>query len=74
MFVRVDIKDNGIGIKEDELPKIFLRFYRGKNISEIEGIGIGLYLTREIISKHGGYIKVYSNNTGSNFSVFLPNK
>jgi signal transduction histidine kinase len=74
MFVRVDIKDNGIGIKEDELPKIFLRFYRGKNVGEVEGIGIGLYLTREIISKHGGYIKVYSNNAGSTFSIFLPCK
>lgn len=72
MFVRVDIEDNGIGIKEDELPKIFSRFYRGKNTGEIEGIGIGLYLTREIISRHGGYIKVNSNNIGSIFSVFLP--
>jgi signal transduction histidine kinase len=72
MFARVDIKDNGVGIKEDELPKIFSRFYRGKNADEIEGIGIGLYLAREILSKHGGYIKVYSNNTGSTFSVFLP--
>lgn len=74
MFVRVDIKDNGIGIKADEMPKIFSRFYRGKNVGEIEGIGIGLYLTREIVSRHGGYIKVYSNKTGSTFSVFLPGK
>lgn len=74
MFVRVDIKDDGIGIKEDELPKIFSRFYRGKNTGEAEGIGIGLYLTREIISRHGGYIKVNSNNIGSTFSIFLPIK
>ncbi|WP_346931174.1 HAMP domain-containing sensor histidine kinase [Clostridium sp.] len=74
MFVRIDIQDNGVGIKEDELPKIFTRFYRGKNIGDIEGIGIGLYLTREIISKQGGYIKVKSNNKGSIFSLFLPNK
>lgn len=74
MFVRIDIQDNGVGIKEDELPKIFTRFYRGKNVGDIEGIGIGLYLTREIISKQGGYIKVKSNNKGSIFSLFLPNK
>lgn len=74
MFVRIDIQDNGVGIKEDELPKIFTRFYRGRNVGDIEGIGIGLYLTREIISKQGGYIKVKSNNKGSIFSLFLPNK
>lgn len=72
VFARIDIQDNGVGIKEDELPKIFSRFYRGKNADEIEGIGIGLYLTREIISKHGGYIKVNSNDMGSTFSIFLP--
>lgn len=74
MFVRIDIEDNGIGIKEEEIPKIFMRFYRGKNVGSTEGIGIGLYLTRTIISKHGGYIQVSSNKNGSIFSVFLPNK
>lgn len=73
MFARVDIKDNGSGISEEEIPKIFKRFYRGTNASDVEGIGIGLYLTREIIKKHGGYIKVTSSNKGTNFSVFLPN-
>lgn len=74
IFVRVDIKDNGMGIKEEEIPKIFLRFYRGENVGDLEGIGIGLYLTREIISKNGGYIKVNSNNDGTTFSIFLPKK
>lgn len=73
MFSRVDIKDNGIGISEEELPKIFSRFYRGKNTLDVEGIGIGLYVTRDIINKHGGYIKVNSSHKGSTFSVFLPN-
>lgn len=73
MFVRIDIEDDGIGIEEEEIPKIFSRFYRGKNVDDTEGIGIGLYLTREIVSKHGGYIKVKSNNEGSIFSIFLPN-
>lgn len=74
MFIRIDIKDNGIGIREEELPKIFARFYRGTNSNEVEGIGIGLYLTRKIISKQGGYIKVESSEKGSRFSIFLPNQ
>ncbi len=73
MFVRIDIEDNGIGIKEEEIPKIFMRFYRGNNVGNTEGIGIGLYLTRIIISKHGGYIQVTSGKRGTKFSIFLPN-
>ena len=74
IFTRIDVSDEGIGIREDEIPKIFTRFYRGKNVQNEEGIGIGLYLSREIISKQGGYIKVKSNNKGSIFSIFLPNE
>jgi K+-sensing histidine kinase KdpD len=74
MFTRIDIKDEGMGIKEEEMPKIFSRFYRGENTYEEEGIGIGLYLSREIITKEDGYIKVSSNNNGSIFSVYLSNK
>lgn len=73
MFKRIDIKDNGIGIEEEELNNIFKRFYRCKNAKQYEGVGIGLYLTREIISLQGGYIKVYSDiGKGSTFSIFLP--
>lgn len=73
MFVRIDIADTGTGIPEEEQPKIFSRFYRSKNVQEQEGVGIGLYLAREIISSEGGYIKVSSTPAkGSTFSVFLP--
>lgn len=72
IFARIDITDTGMGITEAELTKIFKRFYRGTNATHIEGIGIGLYLSREIISKQGGYIKVTTNQQGSTFSVFLP--
>ena len=72
MFCRIDIKDNVIGISEDELPKIFIRFYRGINTKDIEGIGIGLYLTREILARQGGYVKVNSIlNEGTTFSLFF---
>ena len=73
MFVRVDIADTGKGIPEEDLPKIFGRFYRGSSTKTEEGVGIGLHLAREIISGQSGYIKVSSTlGAGSTFSVFLP--
>lgn len=73
MFVRIDVSDSGIGISESEQAQIFSRFYRSKNVQEQEGVGIGLYLARQIISSEGGYIKVASVlGKGSTFSVFLP--
>lgn len=73
MFCRIDIADTGIGISEDETVKIFARFYRSTDVSEAEGIGLGLYLAREIVAGEGGYIKVSSKvGKGSTFSVFLP--
>ena len=72
-FVRIDIKDEGIGIQEEEHSKIFQRFYRSYEVANEEGVGIGLYLAREIISNEGGYIKLSSKvGEGSTFSVFLP--
>lgn len=73
MFARIDITDTGAGVSESEQSKIFTRFYRSKNVREQEGVGIGLYLARQIISGEGGYIKVASvPGKGSTFSVFLP--
>ena len=73
LFARIDISDTGPGIPESERSKIFTRFYRSKNAGEQEGVGIGLYLARQIISCEGGYIKVSSiPGKGSTFSVFLP--
>lgn len=73
LFVRIDICDTGIGISEDEIAQIFTRFYRSPLVSDIVGVGIGLYLAREIISLQGGYIKVTSKpKEGSTFSIFLP--
>lgn len=72
-FVRIDIEDDGIGIEEEEIPKIFTRFYRSFSVSDQAGVGIGLYLAREIIQAQKGYIKVTSEpGKGSVFSVFLP--
>ena len=75
MFVRIDIKDTGIGMKEEETAKIFSRFYRSPAVGGKEGVGIGLYLVREILSREGGYVKVASRfGEGSVFSVFLQKK
>ena len=70
-YLRLDISDNGIGIPEEEQAKIFGRFYRGKYSAGIDGVGIGLYLTRDIINKQYGYIKVISDKNGSTFSIFF---
>ncbi len=73
MFCKIEIVDNGIGMPEEILPKIFTRFYRGDSQVHLDGVGIGLYLAREIITAQGGYIKVNSSvGKGSTFSVFLP--
>lgn len=73
LFTRIDITDTGIGIPMEEHPKVFGRFYRAESARQKDGVGIGLYLAREIISREGGYIKVHSiPEHGSVFSVFLP--
>lgn len=72
-FIGIEICDKGMGISEEEIPFIFQRFYRGKMVKEEEGVGIGLYLSRQIIEGQNGYIKVASKEgEGSVFSVFLP--
>lgn len=70
-YLRIDISDSGVGIPEEEQTKVFGRFYRGKHAAGIDGVGIGLYLTREIIGRQNGYIKVSSDANGSTFSLFL---
>ncbi|MDQ0089708.1 signal transduction histidine kinase [Paenibacillus anaericanus] len=72
MFTRIDISDTGIGIDNSELNDIFKRFYRCKATSKYEGVGIGLFLAREIINSQGGYIMASSTvGQGSTFSVYL---
>lgn len=74
-YLKVDITDTGKGIPEKLYGTIFKRFYRENEVHDIEGIGIGLYLSRNIITMQGGYIKVASEiGKGSTFSVFLPFK
>ena len=71
--VRVMVKDEGMGIKPENLAKLFERYYRVEQESKITGFGIGLYLSAEIIEAHGGRIWADSEyRTGSTFYFELP--
>ena len=73
LFSAVRVTDTGPGIPEGEQAKIFARFYRAPSAYQAEGVGIGLYLTRQIAEKQGGYVKVESApGKGSTFLLFLP--
>lgn len=73
IFSAIHVRDTGPGIAEEEQPKIFQRFYRGQAHAESEGVGIGLYLVRQIARAQGGYVKVCSQvGSGSTFSLYLP--
>lgn len=73
LYLKIDIRDTGRGIAEGSQGAIFKRFYREPAVHDTPGIGIGLYLAREIITLQGGYIRVSSRpGHGAVFSVFLP--
>ena len=75
MYVAVSICDNGIGIDEEEQGRIFQRFYRSPMVQVEEGVGVGLALTREIILKEQGFMKIKSElGKGTKFSIYLPKK
>jgi PAS domain S-box-containing protein len=69
---RVEVSDQGIGIPADVIPQLFDRFYRVGE-ARVEGLGLGLHITRELIHAHGGRIEVESERgQGSRFTVILP--
>jgi len=74
-FAKVSVKDSGVGIPEDEKQKIFKKFHRGTNVTQLEpnGNGLGLFITRNIIKQHGGDIGFESNiDRGSTFWFTVP--
>ena len=74
-FVRVDIRDTGVGISQEDITKMFQKFYRGSNATqtEVNGSGLGLYITKNIVERHGGKIDVESQlGRGAAFSFTLP--
>ena len=73
MYAAIHVIDEGQGISEEDATKIFGRFFRSSEVQQDDGVGIGLYLTREILSKEDGYIKVISNDKreGGEFILYL---
>ena len=76
MYAAIHVIDEGSGISEEDATKIFGRFFRGSEVQQDDGVGIGLYLTREILSKEDGYIKVVSNDKrkGGEFILYMRKK
>lgn len=73
LFCRIDVADTGPGLGEEEQAKVFQRFYRSPAVQDQAGVGIGLYLVRQIAAGQGGYVRVDSApGAGSTFSLFLP--
>jgi signal transduction histidine kinase len=73
--VRLQVTDSGIGVPEADQPQLFQRFYRASNTDTqyLSGMGIGLYVVREIVTLHGGTVGVEScEGEGSTFTVCLP--
>ena len=71
----ITVTDHGIGIPEQARPHVFQRFYRAEGVAstKISGMGIGLFVVHEIVTRHGGWVEVTSSEgVGSTFVVFLP--
>jgi 2-iminoacetate synthase len=71
--VRMVVSDNGIGIPQSEMPRLFTHFFRASNVQEVIGTGLGLAIVKEIVAKHGGQIQVESEEgIGTTFAISLP--
>ncbi len=72
-FIQIKIKDNGLGIKENDLHNLFQRFYRSSEVSQIQGSGLGLSIAKQLVELHGGNISVESYyGQGSTFEIDIP--
>ncbi|HEY0087852.1 MAG TPA: HAMP domain-containing sensor histidine kinase, partial [Candidatus Lokiarchaeia archaeon] len=70
-----EFTDYGIGIRKEDIPNLFNRFFRSEDVREIPGTGLGLSIAKELTLLHDGKISVKSEyGKGSTFSVFLPKK
>jgi len=74
-YVRWSVKDNGIGMKPDELSRLFTKYFRASSaaVRSVQGTGLGLVITRSIVEMHGGEVMVESEyQQGSTFSFAIP--
>ena len=72
MYARIQVVDEGIGICEGEENRIFQRFYRGSQTAGISGFGLGLYISREIVLLHGGFMKARRKENGLEVAILIP--
>ncbi len=69
------VKDSGIGLLDEELEKVFIKFYRSPNHKNTTGTGLGLSICKGIVEAHGGWIKAEKNpDRGLTFRFSLPLK
>ncbi len=72
----IEVQDSGIGISREDMPRIFMKFFRSHaaKAADTEGIGIGLFISKHVLIRHGGTISVHSDglSLGSLFTVKLP--
>lgn len=72
-YVKIEVADNGRGISEENLEKIFTPYFSTKEMNSQKGMGLGLSISYSIIRKHGGHITVNTREgDGTVFTVFLP--
>jgi signal transduction histidine kinase len=70
---RFIVRDEGVGIAPEDLPRIFSRFERAVTVRHYGGLGLGLYISREIVESHGGHLSVDSQpGQGATFTMELP--
>lgn len=72
MFTEISVEDEGMGILPGEENKIFQMYYRGNNVTDQKGYGMGLFFTREIVKKHDGFMRVKRKDHGLIVSIYLP--
>ena len=74
IYTKISISDSGIGILPEHINDVCRRFYREERAAKTEGLGIGLYLTREILDREKGYLKIFSEkNQGTTVALYLLN-
>ena len=74
-FLSISIRDSGVGVPKKDLPRLFSKFFRASNVMlmQTDGSGLGLFIVKSIIEKHGGKIEVSSEEgKGTEFTLTLP--
>ena len=70
--IELCVQDTGIGIPEEDLPQLFSRFHRGRNVANYPGNGLGLAIVKAIVEAHGGSVSAANTSPGARFCITLP--